>query len=92
MCEERITIEDISKTVDIFKNGGWIENEVPSKWHYEEQDDICECCGANSGKIRVQIVDKYKIVKEYIAPGEYSPDCLILNPDIINSLMMDKYV
>ena len=89
MSEEGITIEDIVKSVDIFKNGGWIDNRVPSKWHYEEVDDICECCGTNSGKIKVQIVDKYKIVKEYIHPGDYNPDCLVLHSDVMNSLMDD---
>lgn len=87
---EHITIEDISNSLDVFKNGGWIEKEIPSKWHYEEVDDICECCGTNCGKIKTKVVDEYKTVKEYIKPGEWNPDSLILNPNIMNKLMEEE--
>lgn len=88
--DKHISIDDISDSLDIFENGGWIEKEVPSKWHYEDVEDTCECCGTNFGKIKTQIIDEYKTVREYIKPGEWNPNCLILNPEILNSLMEKK--
>lgn len=85
-----ITVDDISKSVDIFKNGGWIYHQVPDKWHYEEQYDICEWCGENHGKIEVQVVDKYKTVKEYIHPGDYNSDMILLSPEIEKTILRDE--
>jgi len=80
-------VHSINKAVDFLKEGGWLDYEVPKKFHFEEVDDYCECCGDYQGKTKEMVVDEYETRYEYIEPGAYTPDVLCIKPEIYKELL-----
>jgi len=80
-----IRLEDLKKAAYISEFGGWVFDDVPIKWRFENISDCdgceCVCCENCNPAYSIEIVvEKYREMKVW-EEGGYNPEIIVINDD-----------